>query len=279
MELLRALGALCERPEAGHQTVATAVGLDCPTPAQWHSTFVQRYYPYGSVYLGAEGFLGGDVRAAAAGVFSVVGATVPAEADHLTVLLDGLAEATQRGWTPVSATLLWEHLLPWTIPYLDRVAMDGAGPFRAWATLLTTALMSLAEQLDRPQTPLRVVTHHVGGLPDPRIDGNLDLVQAVLAPARLGAIVTRDDLLDAADDLVLAPRMGERRYLLRALLQQDPSGTLAWLADHALAAARRCDAWPTDVAHLAGWWRGRAQTSADLLGDLSRSAAALQGVT
>ena len=140
MELLRALGTLAEQPDVHTADLARLVGLDPPTPEEWHATFVERFYPYASVHLGQQGFLGGPVRDGVAGVLDTIGARVAQEADHLAVLLDAIAHVDERGWVPGRAVLLWEHILPWTLPYLDRVAMDGAGPFRDWAQLLSAVL-------------------------------------------------------------------------------------------------------------------------------------------
>ena len=276
MELLRALGALAEQPSAGTAAVAGVLGLDAPSPAAWHATFVERFYPYASVHLGGEGFIGGAVREHVAGLLTAVGAVAPQESDHLTVLLDAYASVVERGWDPPAAALLWEHLLPWTLPYLDRVARDGVGPYREWASLLTETLVDRAERTPRPPPVAGLAPIDPPGLADPRPGG--DLVASLLAPVRLGAILTRDDLLDAADDLVLAPRMGERRYLLRALLQQDPVGMLGWLGDHAAQAGARTASWHPVTAALGAWWRRRAAASATLLAALAADAAQQRAV-
>lgn len=278
MELLRALGTLAEQPDDRTADVARLVGLDPPTPAEWHATFVERFYPYASVYLGEQGFLGGPVRGGVVGVLDTIGAKVAREADHLAVLLDAFAHIDERGWVPGRAVLLWEHILPWTLPYLDRVALDGHGPYRAWASLLSAVLAETAERVPRPTGDELVLVEQPGGLPDPRAEGSGDLVAALVAPARYGAILTRDDLLVAARRLDLAPRVGERRYLLRALLQQDPDATLDWLAEHARDASRRTRGWPAATAHLAAWWSGQATRSADLLHELAHDARTAKAV-
>ncbi|AXV04773.1 hypothetical protein DVS28_a0065 [Euzebya pacifica] len=278
MELLRALGTLAEQPDVHTADLARLVGLDPPTPDEWHATFVERFYPYASVHLGQQGFLGGPVRDGVAGVLDTIGARVAQEADHLAVLLDAFAHVDERGWVPGRAVLLWEHILPWTLPFLDRVALEGAGPFRDWAQLLSAVLADTAERVPRPSGAELVLVEEPDGLPDPRLGGEDDLVQALLAPARYGAILTRDDLLLAAGRLDLAPRVGERRYVLRALLQQDPAGTLGWLGNHARAADYRTRTWPEVVGHLAAWWSSRATRSADLLNDLADDARTAKAV-
>ena len=66
--------------------------------------------------------------------------------------------------------------------------------------------------------------------------------------------------------------------VLRALLQQDPAGTLGWLGDHARAADDRTRTWPEVVGHLAAWWSSRATRSADLLTDLADDARTAKAV-
>ena len=105
MELLCALGTLAEQPDVHTADLARLVGLDPPTPDEWHATFVERFYPYASVHLGQQGFLGGPVRDGVAGVLDTIGARVAQEADHLAVLLDAFARAVH--WIMISGR--WER--------------------------------------------------------------------------------------------------------------------------------------------------------------------------
>lgn len=51
-------------------------------------------------------------------------------------------------------------------------------------------------------------------------------------------VVTRTDLVRAGAALGLGVRRGEGRFALESLLDQEPAGTLAWLAGHAASWAQ-----------------------------------------
>lgn len=281
MELLRALAALVEPPDERTRAVAAAVGLPAPTAAEHTDTLLLQLYPYASVHLGGEGMLGGEARDRVAGFLRTLGATPPAEPDHLTVLLHAAADLADReratsdgdaaaAWRRSRAALLWEHLLSWVPPWADRVIAHG-GPYAAWAELLLDVLRHEAAVVGPPPAlplPLRVAP----ALEDPRTDGARGFLDQLLAPVRTGLILTRTDLLRAARDLGLGTRIGERRYVLSALLSQAPDAVLGWLADEAgqrAAAHARHTSWTGDVATF---WHDRAATTAGLLHDLASDA-------
>ena len=112
MELLRALGSLIEPPSPQHAGVAAALGLpEPPSPWEHQRVVASQRWPYASVYLGAEGMMGGEARARIAGFHRALGldrtlgldrkrTPVAAadgntdgstEVDHLAALLDLLA--------------------------------------------------------------------------------------------------------------------------------------------------------------------------------------------
>ena len=73
-------------------------------------------------------------------------------------------------------------------------------------------------------------------------------------------ILTRPSLADAAACIGVGYRIGERRYALKAMLEQDPHATVAWLAAEA-------DRW--EQLHAADgngdasqWWAARARMNA-----------------
>ena len=63
--------------------------------------------------------------------------------------------------------------------------------------------------------------------------GREQLLDALVAPARSGVLLTRDELRRGAQVTVLGYRARGRRYSLAAMLDQDPTHTLSWLAGHA----------------------------------------------
>src|SRR5258708_14132549 len=168
MELFRALGALVETPRPELREVAELLGLgSLPTRAAHGSLFLLQLYPYASVYLGAEGQLGGEARDRIAGFWRAPGRPRPAEPDHLALMLGlhaRLAELeAQAGdgpererWRHARWAFLWEHLLSWLPIFLTKL-IDLAGdhgtadPFYAgWAALLRDPLREEAKSLCSP---------------------------------------------------------------------------------------------------------------------------------
>jgi TorA maturation chaperone TorD len=278
-ELFRALGVLSEPPEAAHRRVAAALEIAVPLdPAAYTELFGGHLYPYASVYLGAEGMLGGEARDRIAGFWRALRLTPPAEPDHLAALLGLYAALLDReageddsarrlSCRHARSSLLWEHLLPWLPPYLDR--MDDLAPaaYRAWGALLHEALLAEAESLERPAL-LSAHLREAPPLPDPRRDGSHAFAAGLFAPVRCGMILTRADLARAARDLGLALRMGERKFILAALLAQAPDAVLGWLAGEAEARRSQHVRREAAIGPIAGFWAARASAAAALLLDL-----------
>lgn len=279
MELLRALAVLAE-PPTGEQ--ARLLGLldlpGQPDGAAFADVFLFQLYPYASVYLGPEGMLGGEARDRIAGFFRALDVAPPAEPDHLTVLLSAYADLVEReadamgapaaAWRRGRAALLWEHVLSWVPVYLDRVRDVAGEPYRSWAGLLDEVLRSQAAEIGPPsELPLHL--REAPTLADPRGGDTSAFIAGLLAPSRSGMILLRDDLASGCHELGLGLRIGERRFVLRSMLDQDPAGTLHWLAGRARAAAVRDRGWLGDVG---AWWRRRAETTVDLLEEVATDA-------
>lgn len=299
MELFRALASLIEAPSPEHTRVAAALGLPAaPTPAEHGQVVAQQRYPYASVYLGAEGMLGGEARdriagfrralglegelaePSASGDGSSTGAVTSREPDHLAALLGLLAsleqwrrdEADPAGkalLTQARTTLVWEHLTSWTGPYLATFERCDSVFHRRWASLLEETVAHLCGDVEFPDY-LPAALRAAPGFADPRREGGAAFIAALLAPARSGVILLRDDLERLGGDLGLACRAGERRYVLNAFLAQDPGRTLEWLADHAADWSRRVAA--KGPAPIAAWWSKRAAGTAALLKELAGEA-------
>jgi nitrate reductase delta subunit len=273
-ELVRALAVLAEPPGSEQARLGRLLGLDgIPDPAEYTEVFVLQLYPYASVYLGAEGMLGGDARDRVAGFWRALHRAPPAEPDHLTALL-GLYAALGEHEEPDPArrlmerlsrgAFLWEHLASWLFPYLDKLR-DVAPPFyRSWGALLAETLTAEIERAG-PPAALPLHLRLAPPLPDPRVDGAEAFTSGLLSPARSGMVLTRADLGRAARRLGLGLRMGERRFILAALLSQDPGGTLGWLAGEALAWASRHEAHQTVTGRVAEFWAARAAATAALV--------------
>ena len=194
MELLRALGSLIEPPSPQHAGVAAALGLpEPPSPWEHQQVVASQRWPYASVYLGAEGMMGGEARARIAGFHRALGldrtlgsdrnrtaaavedgstdggnADGATEVDHLPALLDLLAsldrwrgegrpDASHRALLAhATSALVQEHLTPWLRPYLASFDGCGSAFYEAWAALLGRALDAVeADMEERPARPQR----------------------------------------------------------------------------------------------------------------------------
>jgi hypothetical protein len=279
-ELLRALGAFADNP-ADARTAAIALGLVPPSRAEHTDAFVMNCPPYASVYLGPDGALGGEGADRAAGFWRAIGITPPAEPDHLTALLglyaslgDAAAQtrrpATAEALARSAAALFWEHVWPWLPAYLDAVADLAIPALTAWAQLTRRAIAAEFAALPPPTglpLALRAAPPQAG--PDGRVS---DLTAALTTPARSGIILTRRGLTRGAGHSGVGHRIGERRFALRAMLDQDPAATLTWLGREAARwQHRHASRMPADPASQ--WWTARASRTALLL---SNSAGAVR---
>lgn len=287
-ELYRALGALVEAPTPEHARLARLLELPGEPEASEHTAlFVLNLYPYASVHLGNEGMLGGEARDRVAGFWRAVGLTPPAEPDHLGALLGLLAALEEReSGAPDAAqgalaaqarsALLREHLLPWVPAWLRRVRELGGPFYAAWASILGEALGE--ERRRGSGATARGLSAHLRDaepLPDPRAgeDGAGEaFLRALLAPARSGMILARHDLARASRELGLGVRLGERAYVLKALLAQDAPGTLRWLAVEARRQGEAVESEPNDP-QITEFWRERAQAASILLDELASTEA------
>jgi hypothetical protein len=275
-ELFRSLGALTEGPTSTHAILGDALGLrGGVTDADNTDLFGFQLYPYASVYLGEEGMLGGEARDRVAGFWRALQLTPPAEPDHLATLLalyaslmeaeEAEAEETRReAWGRSRKALLWEHLLSWLPPYLEKMK-EIASPFYAgWADLLAVALQEEAAALGRPDAlPLHLRMSALAPLPN---DGK-GLISWLLSPVQSGMILVRSDLQRAASDLNLGLRVDERRWVLQSLLGQDPEVALSWLAELPAHWADLHHRWLPVTGDVARYWIERTERAEALIGE------------
>jgi hypothetical protein len=287
-ELLRSLGAVAISPPPLCHPAAAGLGLPEPTPADHTGVFVLSAPPYAAIYLGAEGQLGGEALDRVSGFWRVLGLTPPPDADNLGTLLllyaelaDAEAaahrEAARRQLRRARDVLLWEHVWSWAPAYLTAVGRLGTPSLGQWAQLTLRALAREARQAAAPAAlPLALraapaalgAASAVNGRTQDRGDG---LLSALLAPARSGVVLTREDLREAASVTGVGYRLGERRYTLEAMLSQDAAATLGWLSDF----ARQWAGWHAGQQPAAGpdprhWWADRAARTEATLNDLQR---------
>ncbi len=274
-ELARSLAVLVEPPGPSTERIAALVGLP-GTPEGWryHEIFLQQLYPYASVYLGADGKIGGDAQDRIAGFWRVFGETPPPEPDHLSTLLGAYANLVDAGeaaapedrpaWEHARGAFLFEHVLSWVPLWLAKLEVIADDFYRAWAGMLGEWLRREAAAVALPDGE---PAHFRDALPleSPGEDGD-EFIAALLTPLRTGFIVTRHDLAALAETASLGLRAGERSYALKALLAQDPAATLRGLSD--LAAAG------TEPSGLIGaFWLQRAEASTVLLRRLAAEVA------
>jgi TorA maturation chaperone TorD len=279
MELFRALAVLAEPPVAESVRVAEALGLGpMPCAAEYTELFVFQLYPYASVYLGAEGMIGGEALDRISGFWRALGETPPAEPDHLAVMLalyarlvemeEGETDGARReSWRLARRAYLWEHLLSWLPVYLDKLCEVASPFYRGWGELLSQALFAEAVAVGR-QARLPLHLRETPGLFDPRRDEVGEFLQSLLSPARSGIILVRSDLTRAAHSLGLGLRLGERKFILKALFGQDAAGILHWLAEEATRWAGRHRLHLETLGGVASAWAERAEATARLLREL-----------
>jgi TorA maturation chaperone TorD len=273
-ELIRALGAVADSPQAA-RAAARALGLKAPSDAELTDVFVLNLPPYAAVYLGPDGALGGEGADRVAGFWRVLRIDPPAEPDHLAALLGLYASlgqavaaarrpATRAALARTLATLFWEHLQPWLPAYLEAVTDVPAPALATWAALLRQVIAAeMARQPAMPVLPLALRSAPPGLDANPGAELR-DMTEALTIPVRSGMILTRHRVALGARQAGVGHRIGERRFTLRAMIEQDPRGTLAWLAAEAFRWQRRHRASGSTEA-TTQWWADRAGQTGHVL--------------
>lgn len=286
MELFRALAVMAEPPTREARLVAEALELgESPSAEEYTELFIFQLYPYASVYLGAEGMMGGLARETIAGFWRALGQMPPAEVDHLSVMLALYARlgeledeedepsARRALWRNARKAFLWEHLLSWLPVYLSKLAELASPVYRKWGEILLKALLAEAESLGS-QESLPLHLREALALIDPREnDAAGEFRQSILTPARFGGILTRADLTRGARKVGVGLRMGERQFILKMLLAQDAPGIFDWLVEEAAVWQKRHQGYRETLGAISGVWEKRAKEAASLLEELKLAAA------
>jgi len=271
-DAFRALAVMCEPPDESTAIIADVLGLPSPpTPEEYTDLFVMQLSPYASIYLGVEGMLGGEARDRVAGFWRALGITPPSDADHLAALLglyatlsDGLdsEHATTRAQRDhARRALLCEHVLSWAPPYLHRVREVGPPAYQAWARMLDSALETERADLDAiADLPLHL--REAPELPQIEADTLDETLVAILSPVRVGFILTKRDLTVMARQIGVGLRQGERKFILRSLVDQDPLAVFQWLKGE----VRRQRQPGSDT--IRQFWHDRNQRTEQLLGEM-----------
>jgi hypothetical protein len=160
----------------------------------------------------------------------------------------------------------------WLPAYARAMANSGPAPYADWGQLLYDAVRAEVELLGVPDR----VPAHLRRVAPLTVDTLDDLLAGLLTPARSGVIVTRTDLATVARSTGLALRLGDRRRVLRALIEQDASATLAELAELARVWLARHGADEPVFGPATRHWAARAAATADLLAAARRDVAAVR---
>ena len=285
MELFRALAVIAEPPTREAAFVAEALELGAlPSADEYTELFIFQLYPYASVYLGAEGMMGGEARETIAGFWRALGQMPPTEVDHLSVMLalyarlveleDEEGEGSRRaGWSNARKAFLWEHLLSWLPVYLSKLAEIAPPFYQRWGEVLLKALLAEA-QIVGSQESLPLHLREALALVDPRDEDAVgEFRQSILTPARFGGILTRADLTRAGRKLGVGLRMGERQFILKMLFAQDALGIFDWLIEEAAVWQKRHHRDHETLGAISGVWKKRADDAASLLRELKLAAA------
>ena len=211
-----------------------------------------------------------------AGFWRAIGIIGPAEPDHLSALLGlyasvGEAVAAARRPATIAAlrrvqeTLFSEHLWPWLPGHLEAVTDLPAPALSGWAGLLRRVIAAEAARWPaRAVLPLALRAAPPGADAAGHDAGLREMAVMLTVPVRSGMILTRHGLALGAGSASVGHRIGERRFTLRAMLEQDPAATLGWLAAEASRWQRR------HASHSAGdgpgrWWADRARRTGQIL--------------
>jgi hypothetical protein len=224
--------------------------------------------------------LGGEARDRIAGFWRVIGLEPPQEPDHLALMLALYAQLSQsetaapdprerEAWRHARETFLWEHLLSWVLLYLDELdRIAGSSFYSRWSSVLRDALCRDARRLGT-SFPLPMHFVDVPEVCDPRNEGTEAFLNSLLAPVRSGFIITRKDLGLLARNSRVGARIGERKFMLKAMLEQDARETLTSLSGLAAGWADQQLQYREMLGPIAEFRQNRAQNSAKLLLALS----------
>lgn len=271
-ELIRALGAVADSPSSARY-VGSHLGLTPVGEVEHTEVFMLNCPPYASIHLGAEGGLGGEGTDRVAGFWRAIGLEPPAEPDHLTALFSLYANLGQAAGDVTRAktaealkrmhhALLWEHLWSWLPGYLDAVIDLGTESLPGWA-MLTGQTLTAELRLRPNNTQLPLALRAAPAPLEVGFELN-ELLETVVAPIRSGFVITRHSLARAAGYVGVGQRIGERQFTLRAMLEQDPKGTLSWLSEEAVRwSVRHAERSTEDLSSQ--WWAERARTTGTVL--------------
>jgi len=272
MELLRALGAVIEKPDASVTRLAAMLELPTqPTASEHAFLFEQQLVPCASRYLSPDGDHAAVICERMASFWRAAGATPPPDPDHLGRLLGFYAElvdmqaretheARRHAVGRLRKAVLWEHLLTWVPAYLSKVDLVAPRVYRRWGQLLWQVSAREAWVVGLPASVPPILTE-LATLPDPPLGDVEGLVAYLVAPARSGVILAPVDIRRAADALHVPVPDGSVRESLVALIGVRQAGMLEWLATEARRWETRHERNKALLPALSDHWMRRAHAT------------------
>ena len=275
-ELFRSLGAAVLTPPPGNRAVCAALDLPIPTGVEHTDAFVLSAPPHAAIHLGPEGKLGGEGLDRIAGFWRVMGLRAPEDADHLGTLLmlyaelgeaersashergPGTAAPGEGGAVPRAHLELGAGLPARRHRPRHRLCRSVGAADRAGIACGVCAARACRDAAVGAARPPRQPMDAADSL-----DETLD---ALVAPIRSGVVLTYRDLAECGHQVGIGLRRGERRFALRAMVEQDARGDAAGgSAHHARRWSQRSAPTLPAANDPCAWWSERAAETARVL--------------
>lgn len=200
--------------------------------AEHHRLFDRELLPYASVFLEADGHLGGDVSSAVGRRFTAAGLSPPSSQppDHLgrelelTAALEEARGSAESGTAEAEADVrafLDGHLLWWVPPLMVAQRRNGDSFWRTVAELTLELVFGHRAELAGADPPDHPVPWHLQGVPrDPLDDPTVDLREVatfLTLPVRSGLYLSEADARDLGRSRRLPGGFGSRARVLETV--------------------------------------------------------------
>ena len=269
--------ALAEVAQASsvRREISEALGIEAASLSDLYELFVKELPPFASIYLSADGNIGGEIQSVIAGFYPVLGVPTPSDPDHLSSLLALLAgvlskeaELTGDGgakgglWLSsvrrAKSVLIAEHLLSWLPAYLLRAKDVAPTELLGWVSCALD-LVSAACEYEQAEALAEKSETSVA------IASVAELVNWITTPSCSGLILCPSDISSMADSLGLALRVGRKRFVLEELASQaDPSQLLSLFVVAARRQEELFELYSGEFNSLTSW-AARAKRSREML--------------
>jgi TorA maturation chaperone TorD len=211
--------------------IADALGLPGVARSDLYRLFIKDLPPFASIYLSADGNIGGDSQAVISGIYRALGVPVPNDPDHLSSLFALLsqilvaeAKSIENGSEPELSSvvrtrqvLVNDHLLTWLPAYLISAIRVAPQPLSNWVSLCWDALRLLSPPAEAPGPKDREVCLD-------QVDNLAKLIDFLTTPSKSGIILTLSDIETISTEIGLAVRAGTKRMVLKDVFLTEPEG-------------------------------------------------------